>query len=172
MSGRFTWTLSVQIILIILSTSIIFIYAIKIPVSNAQTYTPLESEVFKDFNTATPTENKLADFLVNIFNFGIAAAVALALIMIIWGGIEYMTTDSWTGKEGGKEKITNALWGLGLALVSYLILYTINPCLVVFTDKEGCGGSAIFLWFLISISTFPLTPFLPFPFLLNEVLKK
>src|SRR5205814_5058704 len=39
---------------------------------------------------------------------------------------------SWSGKEEGKTRWTNALWGLGLALISWLVLFTINPDLVNF----------------------------------------
>jgi hypothetical protein len=79
----------------------------------------------------------LSSFLGQVFNLGIAVAVVLALIMIIWGGIEYMTTDAFTGKSDGKKKITDALLGLGLALISWLLLYTINPCLVQFSATSG-----------------------------------
>ena len=92
--------------------------------------------------TGTPTLNQagiypsnLSTLLGTVFNFGIAIAVVLALIMIILGGIEYMTTDAWTKKEEGKQRIINALLGLGLALVSWLLLFIINPTLVTF-----CGN--------------------------------
>jgi len=108
-------------------------------------YTPLEPNAFAGFNTTSPTGNSLADFLGNVFSFGIAAAVVLALIMIIWGGIEYMTTDSWQNKDDGKKRIQDALLGLGLALISYLILFTINPCLVDFMGNKGCNTTNTFL---------------------------
>lgn len=54
----------------------------------------------------------------------------LSVIMIIVGGIEYMSTVSLGEKEGAKSRITNALFGLILALASYIILNTINPKLV------------------------------------------
>lgn len=89
----------------------------------------------------------LGDFLSKIFNLGIAIAVALSVVMITLGGIQYMTTDSWNKKEEGKERIKNALYGLGLALISWLILYTINPCLVTFTgiaaDGTKCSNAII-----------------------------
>lgn len=80
----------------------------------------------------------LPAFLGAIFNFGIAAAVALSVIMLIWGGIEYMTTDSWTGKSDATKKFQDVAWGLGLALGAYIILYTINPCFVDFIGAKGC----------------------------------
>ncbi len=83
----------------------------------------------------------LPSFLGSIFNFGIAAAVVLTVIMLIWGGIEYMTVESWTGKSDATTRIKNALAGLALALGSYVILYTINPCLVDFLGKKAGGCS-------------------------------
>ena len=109
-------------------------------------YTKLEPNAFAGFNP-TPSDNSLGSFLANVFNLGIAAAVVLSLVMIIWGGIEYMTTDSWNGKEDGKTKIQEALEGLGLALISYLILFTINPCLVIWNGKSDvCSKANTFLF--------------------------
>ncbi len=96
----------------------------------------LEPGAFPGLNTSSPD---LGSFLASVFNFAIAAAVALTLVMIIIGGIEYMTTDAWDKKEHGKERIWGALKGLGLALVSWLILYTINPCLVDFFGVKAGG---------------------------------
>ncbi len=108
----------------------------------ADPYKLLEPNAFPGISSTA----SLSDFLAQIFNFGIAIAVVLALIMIIWGGIEYMTADSWFKKNGGKAKVTDALLGLGLALISYLILYTINPCLVNFKAGNGCETSNSFLY--------------------------
>jgi len=74
--------------------------------------------------------SNLSGLLATVFELGISVAVVLTLIMSILGGIQYMTTDSFSGKSEGKERIVNALLGLGLALVSWLLLYVINPNLV------------------------------------------
>jgi len=104
------------------------------------TYTPLEPNAFPGLDmTAAP--GNFAGFLGNLFDYIIAIAVVLAVIMIIFGGIEYMTTDAWNKKEDGIKKINDALWGLGLALVSYLLLYTINPALVNFSGNIFVSGS-------------------------------
>jgi hypothetical protein len=71
--------------------------------------------------------NKPAEFFQSVFNTGLAIAATLAVVMIMYGGVKYMTTDAWNNKEEAKEIIQNAVYGLVLALVSYLILYTINP---------------------------------------------
>lgn len=62
-----------------------------------------------------------------MFQLLIGIAAALAVIMIVIGGIEYMSTDAISGKSDGRKKIENALWGLALAISSYLILSTIDP---------------------------------------------
>ena len=78
----------------------------------------------------------LGTFLGQVFNWGIAIAVALTVVMIIFGGMQYMTTDSWMGKDEGKTKIMDALIGLSIALLSWIILNTINPCLVNFNGER------------------------------------
>jgi hypothetical protein len=92
-------------------------------------------------NNGKVSTTDLGSFLGNIFNLGIAIAVALSVIMITVGGIQYMTTDSWNKKEEGKERIRNAFYGLALALISWLILFTINPCLVEFTAGDHCKSN-------------------------------
>lgn len=63
----------------------------------------------------------------NIYNVGLTVASTLAVIMIMYGGVKYMTTDAWTQKEEAKDIIQSAIFGLVIALTSALILYTINP---------------------------------------------
>ena len=95
--------------------------------AQAQSYVPLAQlpGVGSSVNTTS-----LSSYLQTIFQIGIGVAAGLAVIMIVLGGIEYMSTDAIGGKEEGKEKITSALWGLLLALSAWLILNTINPKLL------------------------------------------
>ncbi len=76
----------------------------------------------------TPTE--LSKYLPAMFQFFIGIAGVLAVVMIVIGGIQYMSTDAVYGKSAGKEKIAQALGGLLLAIVAWLILYSINPNLL------------------------------------------
>jgi len=71
----------------------------------------------------------LCSLLNSWFRIGIALAGMLAVVMIVLGGFQYATTDSLFDKEEGKGKIQNALWGLLLALTTWLIVSTINPAL-------------------------------------------
>ncbi|KKR47563.1 MAG: hypothetical protein UT90_C0016G0004 [Parcubacteria group bacterium GW2011_GWA1_40_21] len=86
-------------------------------------------------------------YIPGIFKLVIGIAGVLAVLMIIIGGVEYITTDAIQGKSEGKARIQNALWGLVLVLVSWILLYTINPKLTVFnlnvetTTSEQTSGS-------------------------------
>ncbi len=92
-------------------------------------YQPLEPNAFAGFGTNT---GNLSDFLSQAFQFGLAIAAALAVVMIVWGGVEIMLSESVFKKSEGKQRIQDAIWGLLLALFSWLILYTINPAILNF----------------------------------------
>lgn len=95
---------------------------------------PLQPDKF--FTSGVSSETGLIKYLTNIFKIGIGIAGLLAVIMIMYGGIIYMSTDSFTGKSEGKEIIKNALLGLMLALISWLILNTINPDILSFKQLD------------------------------------
>ena len=77
------------------------------------------------------------NYIKGAFNLAIGIAAALAIIMIIIGGIQYMGSESLGGKSAGRKRINDAVLGLLLALGSYLILFTINPSLVDFNVNIG-----------------------------------
>ncbi len=66
----------------------------------------------------------------------------LCVIMIVVGGIEYMTTMNIGEKEGAKNRIVDALLGLLLALASYIILSTINGALVETTVNVSSSSTS------------------------------
>ena len=67
------------------------------------------------------------NIIIKLF-LGICAV--LAVIMIVYGGLEYMLSSTPASKEAKKTTITNAIFGLIIALGAYLLLYTINPRLL------------------------------------------
>jgi len=85
----------------------------------------------------------LSTYLTGMFKVGIAVAGVLAFLMIVLGGFQYLSTDAITGKEEGKERVMRALGGLVLALVSYIILNTINPKLVALNLDFGPRASGV-----------------------------
>ncbi|HMP67323.1 MAG TPA: hypothetical protein PKA60_01060 [Candidatus Paceibacterota bacterium] len=74
-----------------------------------------------------PEDNTSFNFFVQVlFNWGIVITIVLAILFIVIGGIQYMTTDAVFGKQEGKTKVQSAIAGLLLALTSWLLLQTIN----------------------------------------------
>jgi hypothetical protein len=70
-------------------------------------------------------------YTVAIYEFLLSMVGIVAMVMIIIGGFRYMTsTGNASAMADAKDMIFNALLGLGLALLSWLILYTINPDLI------------------------------------------
>lgn len=86
----------------------------------------------------------LATYIPNMIKLIIGLASALAVIKIIIGGIQYMSTDAVGGKSAGKDTIQNALLGLLLAISAYTILYTVNPKLLnidLNIDRQAAGAA-------------------------------
>lgn len=85
----------------------------------------------------------LPEYVNGMFRLLIGVAAGLAVIVIIIGGVEYMTSDVINNKESGKEKIRQALLGLLLAIASWLILNTINPDILKSDlNVESVGSSS------------------------------
>lgn len=98
--------------------------------TQVQGYTLLEPDVL---GFGGGEEEAPADFLeyINLFYKTLLyVTIALAIIYIVIGGLKYMTSAAGSGKSEGKDTIVKAIQGLAIALLSYLILYTINPELV------------------------------------------
>jgi lipoprotein-anchoring transpeptidase ErfK/SrfK len=95
--------------------------------------TPLPG--IKDGMVSTSGSGALGSYLNEMIKIFIGICAVLAMVMIVLGGLEYMTSELISSKENGKKKITGAIFGLIIALGSYALLYTINPDLLK-TDVE------------------------------------
>jgi hypothetical protein len=84
----------------------------------------------QEYVKTTESTNDLSAYLDNMFKLGIALCTGLAVLMIIIGGIQYVSSDAWSKKTDGKDRIVAALFGLLIALGSYALLKTINPALL------------------------------------------
>jgi type IV secretory pathway VirB2 component (pilin) len=81
--------------------------------------------------TFDPTDpNALGNYLNLIIKLIIGFSAVMAVVMIVMGGLEYMTGELISEKASGKEKITGAVFGLVLVLGSWLLLNEINPDLL------------------------------------------
>ena len=83
-----------------------------------------------------PEDADFGGFVSGIYNLIIYVAGVLAVLLITYGGVLYLTSGPNASQvEEGKKYITNALLGLLLALSAWLILNTINPAMLDF-DME------------------------------------
>lgn len=103
---------------------------IPTPNSTDTTYKPLASLPGLEEPIDTATDCAFGKYLNIMIKLIIGLAAVMAMVMIVMGGIEYMTSELISGKEAGKETVQHALLGLVLALSAYLILNTINPKLL------------------------------------------
>lgn len=78
-----------------------------------------------------PAGQELPSYINYLFLFGLSSITIVALVQMIIGGIMYILAAGNAAKvEDAKDTILQALFGLGILLVSYLLLRTINPDLV------------------------------------------
>lgn len=80
----------------------------------------------------TDCKADLASYIPGLFNLIIGLSAVVAVAYIIYGGFKYITTDAILGKEEGKKLIQNAIYGLIMISVAWLILFTINPRILEF----------------------------------------
>ncbi len=80
--------------------------------------------------TSVVNSTGFANFFNNLYKYCIGLAAALAVIEIIWGGLEISTQDSISQQSKGRERITQAILGLVLVLSPVLVFSIINPSIL------------------------------------------
>lgn len=103
-----------------------FIYAQEVPVYDLVTEGGLPG--FSD--SIAVSDSGFVAFIRHSIEIMIGFATILAVVMIIYGGLKYMTSAASPSKSNAKQTIQNSLLGLLLALSAFIILNTINPALV------------------------------------------
>ena len=73
--------------------------------------------------------NSIGDILESLYKFGLGIVGIAALAMFMIAGVQYLIAGD-KDPSSAKKRMTNAIWGLCLALASWILLYTINPALV------------------------------------------
>ena len=111
-------------IFVLITASLFFVAHQAFAVDNSwyNLLEPLAGEI--DGVKASP--EGLESYLTFLFKFALGVAAVLAVLMLVIAGVERMSPTS-GAQEHSKQRIWAALSGLLLALVSYLILQTINP---------------------------------------------
>lgn len=114
------------------------IFAFFFVADTASGYVLLENSIIGGKTTDVNPQ----EYLLNLYNIGIGIAGVLAVVMLVFGGIEYITSAVIDTKAEAKKRIWAALGGLLLALVSWLLLNTINTKLVTTNFQIQSVGSA------------------------------
>jgi len=115
----------------------------------AQEYTPLVGGI-PGINDAVRRDGSMGEYINALYITAISIAAFLAVIKIIFAGVQYMLSDIVTSKEKAKKDIQGALLGLLIVLGAVVILNTINPSLTnldalgeapsIDFDNDGRGG--------------------------------
>ncbi len=110
--------------------------------------TPITRADFGDFEVAIPgfsgsidavAQSGFVAYINKIFQLFMALIVVAGVIAVVVGGYLYMTAGGNGGQvETAKTWIKSALFGIVLALASYLILNTINPQLASELQNPLC----------------------------------
>ena len=106
--------------------------------AGAQVYTPLVNIPGLPPNTAVD----LSMYVVGLYDFLLSVVGIVAVLMLIIGGMRYITSaGNQAAVSDAKDIITNALAGLLLAILSWVIVAEINPD-VLYIKKPGAGFSS------------------------------
>jgi len=81
-------------------------------------------------NGSLQTKLDFKTYVQYTINLLIGLSAVVAVVMMVWGGIEYMYSASFSDKKMGLERAKNAVTGFVLILTSYIIMRTIDPRLV------------------------------------------
>lgn len=79
-------------------------------------------------------------YVLGMFKLLIGAAAVLAVIMIMIGGVTYISTDAIADKSDGKKIIFRAIFGLIITIASWVLLNGINPTILRFDILKTTPG--------------------------------
>lgn len=129
-------TLTILVILLVLFMSMIP-YGNALGVEGNQQPIPTPQSGSGGFSTIVDipflplsSDSSIGDIINGLLRLAVVGAGFLAVIFIIYGGFEYMISGAREAKKDGKGRIQNAIFGLLLLLLSYVILSVINPDLL------------------------------------------
>jgi len=78
----------------------------------------------------TTSVTDLGDYIDKAYKFLLGFSVIFAVLMLMVGGLQYVTSPGGEEISKAKERITRSLTGLVLLMCAALILFTVNPHLI------------------------------------------
>ncbi len=82
------------------------------------TTTPALALAQQSAPSVTYASGSITTVINNIVNYVATIAGAIAVLMIVWGGIQYMVF----GADQGKKTITNGLTGLAIIILAFVLV--------------------------------------------------
>ncbi len=108
----------------VLSIVLVFAFALA-PVAFAQFQTPSAG------NTGLPNDTSISGFIMKIINIALAVAGLIAVLFLIIGGFRYITSaGNEETAEQAKKIITNAIIGVVVIILSFVIVRVISNALL------------------------------------------
>ena len=95
--------------------------------------------VVNETNFDSTSGEQLSNYINWIIKTSVILGSILAVAYIIFGGITYMTTDSFSNKTEGRENVRNAIGGLIFLIGGYLIFIQINPDILNVNFSTAAG---------------------------------
>ena len=108
----------------VLAIVFVFVFALA-PVALAQFQTPSSG------NTGLPNDTSISGFIMKIINIALAVAGLIAVLFLIIGGFRYITSaGNEETAEQAKKIITNAIIGIVVIILSFVIVRVISSALL------------------------------------------
>lgn len=73
------------------------------------------------------TVSGLPEYIVTMYRYALGIVTVVAIIMVIFGGFQYLLGSTTGSVKSGQKYIQDALGGMVILFLAYVILYTINP---------------------------------------------
>ena len=110
-----------------LSIFAILILIVTVPLA-AWAQQPAGIQTFHDLPGLSKAGNLTTQQYIEVlYTLAITIAAILAVLKLIWAGVQYMLSEVVTSKQKAKQDIQGALLGLVIILVAVTLLNTINP---------------------------------------------
>ncbi len=99
--------------------------------NNSEDIFPYKLQVPIGSLTEVTADNPIGTYISALYKFFVASAGIVAVVAIMFGGLQrVMSQGNPEAISQSTQRIVHAIYGLAIALLSYIILVTINPELV------------------------------------------
>ncbi len=75
--------------------------------------------------------NFFGEYMAALYKYLLNIGVTISIVLIMIGGLQWVLSASGTDAKGAKDRIRNAVVGLVLLMSVYMILFIVNPNLVL-----------------------------------------